>query len=394
MAPAASAPPRRRRSLRPLIILVVIVVVAGGGYVMFGDKVADTLNVILYGEPGLQQPVANASSVTAPAPPAAGAGAEKQGMAPSSAGSPQTPAAPPPAASPAPTAPQAAVATSNGPQAPEPGAEGPASETFEPTVPASEPTSPARAPTQAGPITPEQDLPSVLDRIRRERVRSASTSTATVDRSPQTVASAGPVAGMVSVNGELSDERDDAERAYDLLLHGQYQGALALYDQVLKIDDKSLPGLLGKAIALHKLRNFAEARQLYQRVLAIDPNNREALTNFTSLVATQAPAVALAELRELQKTNPDFSPIPAEVATIEANSGNLIGAISSFNRAIQLSPENGLYRLNLAILQDRAGMVAEAVASYQAALDRLNSGAQLPIPVDGIRARLRYLRTR
>ncbi len=199
---------------------------------------------------------------------------------------------------------------------------------------------------------------------------------------------------MVSVDNESSDERDNAERAYDMLLHGHYQGALALYDQVLRVNDKNLPALLGKAIALHKLRNLAEARILYRRVLAIDPANREALTNLTSIVATEAPTVALNELRDMQKTYPDFSPIPAEMATIEANGGNIGSAISDFNRAIQLSPENGLYRLNLAILQDRAGMSADAAFSYQAALDRLDGTVQLPIPVDGIRARLRYLRTR
>ncbi len=199
---------------------------------------------------------------------------------------------------------------------------------------------------------------------------------------------------MVSVTQEPARARDDAERAYDMLVHGQYAGAIELYDSVLKTAPDYVAALLGKAIALHKLRRPQEARPLYQRVLTLDPDNREALTNITAIVAAQAPAAALRELRELQKTYPGFSPIPAQIAEIDAQAGNVGEAIAAFNRAIQLSPENGLYRLNLAILQDRAGMTQEAAASYQAALDRFDPNAQLPIPVDSIRARLRYLRSR
>jgi Flp pilus assembly protein TadD len=178
------------------------------------------------------------------------------------------------------------------------------------------------------------------------------------------------------------------------LLHGRYESALAAYDKVLKINPESLSALLGKAIALHKLRRVSEARTYYQRVLALDPANREALTNMTAIVAAQEPVVALRELRDMQKANPDFSPIPAQIASIDIQAGDIRDAMTAFNRAIQLSPENGLYRLNLAILQDRAGMAREAAASYQAALERLGSGAQMPISIETIQARLRYLRSR
>jgi Flp pilus assembly protein TadD len=113
-----------------------------------------------------------------------------------------------------------------------------------------------------------------------------------------------------------------------------------------------------------------------------------------SIIASQSPAAALSELRDLQKTYPAFSPIAAEIGQIEAQSGNIGDAIASFNRAIALSPDNGLYRLNLAIIQDRAGMRKEAGQSYEAALSRLNADAQLPVPIEAIRARLRYLQSR
>jgi tetratricopeptide (TPR) repeat protein len=250
-------------------------------------------------------------------------------------------------------------------------------------------------------VAAEQDLPSVLDRIRQQRASAALQPSAVVDRSrpnartaAATQSDSGGVNGMVSVDSTPERQRDDAERAYDMLLHGQYESALELYDSVLKTVPDSVAALLGKAIALHKLRRTGEARGFYQRVLAIDPGNREALTNVLSIVAAQSPAAALSELRDMQKANPSFSPIPAQIAQIDTEQGNLADAISSYNRAIQLSPENALYRLNLAIVEDRAGMAHEAAASYQAALDRMGSTVQLPVPIDAIRARLRYLQSR
>jgi hypothetical protein len=61
-----------------------------------------------------------------------------------------------------------------------------------------------------------------------------------------------------------------------------------------------------------------------------------------------------------------------------------------------LAPENLLYRFNLAVMQDRAGMGPEAANSYETvlALASRGTGVQLPMPVTQVRERLTYLRTR
>jgi Flp pilus assembly protein TadD len=421
---------RGRRALKPLIYLLVIVIIVGGGYVMYGDDIADGINVILYGDQPTPPPVV-AKKPEMPAKPQTTVTAQTTPPASSTAPAAVTPAAPAAApavaastglsaAAPAPTAPAAAPAaeaTANPPTAapaPQPAATATAQPaTPAPTTSAQAPAAPAQAapmpkpmatpapPAKIAKVTPEQDLPAILDRIREQRTKAILEPAATVDRgkgATTSVTVAAParngVGSMVSVVDQPANARDETEQAYDLLLHGRYEGALEHYNNALKDNPENLSALLGKAIALHKLRHLNEARLLYQKVLSLDPGNREALTNVTAIVASQAPVDALRELRDLQKTYPDFSPIPAQLAAIENQAGDLRGAIAEYNRAIQLSPENGLYRLNVAILQDRAGMKEEAAASYQAALDRLGTGAQLPIPIDSIRARLRYLRTR
>lgn len=460
---------RPRRRVRPWFLIAGAFVAAGlASFLLFGDELADDLDIIvtelLGGEtpppppvprphpavskpvPGAPQPAATATAsappagapaapanpaatpanpAMAPAPPQAAAATPPPTAnappQPEAAGAPvpvtsaATPTQPAQPAAPAPQPSQVVAAPASPPAGSEaasaapaaseaeeqPASDGPlpvdrsASSTlsFKPAQEAAGATEAARAPAKLAQaqIAPDQNLPAVLDRLRAQHARDSAVSSAVIDRGEDKASAAD---GMVAVSTSTPGDRDATERAYDLLLHGQYEGALQLYDAVLKNEPNSLPALQGKATALHKLRRYAEARTYYQRVLAIDPGNREALTNMMAIIAAQSPTQALHELHDLQKTYPAFSPIAAEIAEVEAQSGNLAEAIGEFNRAITLSPENGLYRLNLAILQDRAGMVHEAAASYQLALDLLGNATQLPIPVDTIRARLRYLRTR
>lgn len=428
--PAPVAMSRRRGGggglRRLLIVLVAVIVIGGAVYEVYGDEIISAVTVIVFGEPtppppppkkiqpaGAQkiQPgfAQNATPGTTPAQPA---------PAPAPAPAAGTASAPAPAAgateasavpvAPVASAPLSGAAPTLAPVTPAPapitvGTPTPITPSTEAAVPAPapKPVAPAAAqPVKVATVTSEQDLPAVLDRIRQQHAKATLQPSAVVDRTPTALAMAiatdvpGSVGGMVSVETTPDQQRDDTERAYDMLLHGQYEGALTLYDSVLKTVPDSVAALLGKAIALHKLRRLGEARPLYQKVLAIDPNNREALTNMMSIIAAQAPAAALSELRDLQKTYPSFSPISAQIAQIDSQIGNLADAIAALNRAIELSPENGLYRLNLAIIQDHAGMNKEAAASYDAALERLGAGTQLPIPIESIRARLRYLRSR
>jgi Flp pilus assembly protein TadD len=260
-----------------------------------------------------------------------------------------------------------------------------------PAVPAA--ASPAAS--KPRPVTPDEDLPAILDRIRRLKSRPVVAQDVTVSRGSPSADLRGP-GGDPAIGVSIKDaaDRQDVTSAYDLLLRGQYEGALTLYQKALTSSGNSVPALLGKATALHKLRRLPEAREAYRQVLAIDPENQSALTNMTAIVADQLPDQALVDLRTLERAYPSFSPIAAQIATLEGRRGNLVDAVAALNRAIALSPDNGLYRLNLAILQDKAGMIEEARASYRMALNMLGDASSLPLPLDQIRQRLRYLQGR
>ena len=58
---------------------------------------------------------------------------------------------------------------------------------------------------------------------------------------------------------------------------------LAYYDKVLAIDPNDIDALTGKAKALHFLERYQEAIEYFDKVLAIDPNDIDALTGKAQL---------------------------------------------------------------------------------------------------------------
>ncbi|HIJ63479.1 MAG TPA: hypothetical protein HPQ04_12370 [Rhodospirillaceae bacterium] len=432
---------RRRLQIVALSVIALALVVFLGGLFLFGDELYSAFDELTSDQvahtgpspvipksplagPQMAQPLVP-PVVTPSAEPAAGApatppaadapvAAAPSGETPSTPAVPSVPPtaeAPPPAPTvPAPGSPPAQVAPPVAP--PVVAANPPAVPPPPPAVPPSPPAAgvaqlppAAEGLSKGGPVKPiplkpteakpEEDLPAILARIRREKATPAISEAVKVDRRTASADLTGADgASVVDVEVTASPKQEDAAQAYDLLLHGEYEGALDLYRKALKTSPGSVQLLLGKATAEHKLRRTIDARDTYRKALAVDPENREALTNMTAIVAEQAPDQALQDLRGLQKNYPAFSPIAAQIASIEAGRNNLAGAITTLGTAVALSPENGLYRLNMAIMQDRAGMAAEAAASYQAAIDLLGTSGAMPVPLEQIRKRMRFLQGR
>ena len=427
---------RRRLQIVALSGIALVLVMFLGGLFLFGDEIYSAFDELTSDQavhplpvpvvprnplagPQLAQPLVapvlppSAEPAAAGAPPPAAetgapaaAGPTVAGPAAETASTPAATDSPPVAPTiPVPGSPPGQVAVA--PPAPPPAtvAAAPPAPAPPPVAVSSKPPSAAAGVTNGGPVKPtvlkaaepkpEEDLPAILARIRREKASPAISEPVKVDRRTASADLTGADgASVVDVEVTTPPRQEEATQAYDLLLHGEYEGALDLYRKALKTAPGSLPLLLGKATAEHKLRRTIDARETYRKALAVDPENREALTNMTAIVADQAPDQALQDLRGLQKSYPSFSPIVAQIASIEDGRNNLAGAITTLGTAVALSPENGLYRLNMAVLQDRAGMAAEAAASYQAAIDLLGPSGTMPVPLEQIRKRLRFLQGR
>lgn len=189
------------------------------------------------------------------------------------------------------------------------------------------------------------------------------------------------------------DTNYELNSAYNSLMGGDTQRAISIYKNILSTEPRNEDALFGLAATYHRLGMETQARPYYASLLKINPNHREALNNFLVLVSGESPADALPELERLALRNPDFSPIPAQIAILYDKLGYPDQARESMLRAIDLAPENLTYKYNLAIMLDRQKHYADAVALYRVLIQAALNGEQVPASVESMERRLNYITT-
>jgi Flp pilus assembly protein TadD len=166
--------------------------------------------------------------------------------------------------------------------------------------------------------------------------------------------------------------------------------------------------LLAQAVREHQAGNFAQAEQLYRRVLGQDPGQAEALNLFGALavqtgkpdvaidyigralrvdganpvyhynlgLAQQATAkrdAAIASYRQALRLRPDYVAALANLGGLLLNKGEIEDALTCYRKVVRLAPENAMARANLG-----AGLLVreqwdEAIICFRKAL-RLKPG--------------------
>ena len=162
-------------------------------------------------------------------------------------------------------------------------------------VPAPAPVQQAVAPSPPA-VTPSQSEPMPdLDPDSPARVLSPPISIRRADAEfAGTLAS-----GMIQIRQVSQEAQDNVTAGYNALVRGDLGSALDLYTAAIESEPTSLLALLGRSATLQKLGRMDEARSGYESVLRLDPSNREALTNITSILSAQAPNDALNRLLDL-----------------------------------------------------------------------------------------------
>ncbi len=181
-----------------------------------------------------------------------------------------------------------------------------------------------------------------------------------------------------------------ADRALKL---GRIDSAKAMFDELYALNPREPRVLMGRAIIFQKTGENARAISTYEELLAVSPNNAEAVINLAGLVRGDQPAVALSRLLELRQKYPDNPTIVAQLAISYADSGNLDDALRYLDKAIAMQPNNPQHYFNRAILSERAGKIPHAISFYEKALevDAIQGGAS-GLPRDVIYDRLARLR--
>jgi tetratricopeptide (TPR) repeat protein len=203
------------------------------------------------------------------------------------------------------------------------------------------------------------------------------------------------VGDAVQVRRVSQQAQDNVGAGYNALVRGDHEMALGFYERALQQEPRSILAQLGRGAALQKMGRSDEARVSYERVLKIDPQNREALTNLTMIVAEREPGEALKRLQTLERDYPSFSPVKAQIGLVYAKLGQFEPALDYLRRAVSLTPEAPMYNYNLALVLDRLNRHDQAVAIYERVLASAAVG-RLPadIPTADIERRVRFLRAK
>lgn len=195
----------------------------------------------------------------------------------------------------------------------------------------------------------------------------------------------------VAVKKRPVDVNYELEKAYVALTGGNTEEAIATYNNVLDIAPENEQALFGLATTYHRVGLLDKARPVYGKLLKINPRHKEAINNFLVMVGEEAPERALEHMKHLALENPDFAPIPAQMALLYSKIGDMQSAIQSMQQAVSIAPENLIYKYNLAILYDQANKPVEASILYKQLLEARYRGETLPADADEIQQRLTFL---
>ncbi len=185
--------------------------------------------------------------------------------------------------------------------------------------------------------------------------------------------------------------QDIVIQAYKAALLGQFEASVYLYKKALEKEPDNINVLFGLGSLYQKLHQTDQARTMYKKVLALEPRHQNALNNYIVLMSSESPKNALIDLNNLEKTNPDFSPVQAQIGMVLANIGDYPAAEQHLRRAVLLSPEIVNYRYNLAVVYDHMGAYENAIDMYKQVLKFHTAEDPLPQKPEYIYSRVNYL---
>lgn len=198
------------------------------------------------------------------------------------------------------------------------------------------------------------------------------------------------------IKTEVNKSTDDIRilalkrKAFDAINVKQYEIAVKLYKDVLKIDKNDVYAKLGLATAYQYLGQYKQAKPLYLEVMEVFPTDQQVMANLLAIVSNETPYEAVYLLSNIADRNLTSPLIQAQTSIAYSKIENYKKAIEYLNRAIELDEDNLEYRYNLAVLYDLNKNYSQAKNMYKALLS-MGDIDKYNLPVKDIQDRIRFL---
>lgn len=199
---------------------------------------------------------------------------------------------------------------------------------------------------------------------------------------------------IVEKNAGPDEAASMVEAGKRALKLGRYESAMNIFEKLYEKNPKDQGILMGLAVARQKSGYLESAVKTYEELLALDPENTDALVNMLGIIKGQYPSVALRRLMDLWERFPRNAGIAAQIGMISAEVGSYEDAMRFLGIAASMEPRNALHPYNMAVLSDRKGLKDQAIKFYEQALEADAAYAGRAISRETIYDRLAVLRRR
>ena len=152
-----------------------------------------------------------------------------------------------------------------------------------------------------------------------------------------------------------------------------YDDALKLYEKAFAIDKKNFDALTGIVSVFKMQKQFPQAQERLDKVLAENANQKDVAASLHYLKADIFTAQkdlnsAQAELNKSIENDSEYLPAYSAMAAILVSQNQIDAAIEQYNKVVEKKPSAAVYSL-IGILQDAKSNIDEAEKQYRKALD-------------------------
>lgn len=155
--------------------------------------------------------------------------------------------------------------------------------------------------------------------------------------------------------------------AYQLLITGDAEAAHQQYQKVLQLEPNNRDALLGMASIALSRKQAPQAGGYYLKLLELDPADPDAIAGLTSLQSGDA-SQNESRLKKILTQNPQAGAILFVLGNLYAQQARWPDAQQAYFRAYGTAPGNADYAFNLAVSLDKLNQGKLALDFYQRAL--------------------------
>ncbi len=192
------------------------------------------------------------------------------------------------------------------------------------------------------------------------------------------------------------DARTKEKVAYNATLNGQYEVAIELYKQVLKMEPDNSYAMFSLGVLYQKLGQYRQAKIIYYKLLQNNPSNKEEIIgNILSTMLQESPRDALYLLTRLANSNPQSSYILVQTAFAFETVKNYDKAAEFLQKAVALSPERVDYLYNLAVMYDKAQNYTKSLETYNEVVRNYQDNKwAASVPLQAVQLRIESLKNK